>query len=598
MNRIYLGILLSAGVACSAEGQTLLPALFEVHGAADIRAVFDPTFTDVQFDGAKGIATDGDTLLVGRTNKIDSDTAPAGQDPMVPGEVLIYRKNATGTDFDLVGRLNDSVIGSPGVSLVSPDDQYGWTVDIQGNIMAVGAPYYGRYVDPTDPSSAFVQDNTGAGYGDEDETGAVFIYTRPHVSSDVWTLTQILYDDRPVNGERFGHNVFFHGEMLIVTTPRNWTPGYSDPVNGPDPILGITPVSVSDPVSPTDIAEEDNSSNDDSGPATGGGCENYGSAVSVFRLSGLNGQYVLDQYIELPFFMSEYINGSPPVSNGDPLDMQGDCLAGGIPGSVSTPPVHSRIGHGFDQERARDIAVDGEWMITVGQGGAFVYQYDYVEEQYEFFQEISGIAAPGGVVGSAGYTSVSIDNDVAVIGMKKFKQTGSILEIGAIIVLEYDASLLEWVYTTGWSNPAGGGKNFGIGVSIRNDLIAGYSKTQSARLLRYDRVNDELLFAGYVPGAGSGAPANKSAWYDDVLLMSDHWSRLDTQTTWIANIVYATSACPADLNGDGTVNFYDMSTYIGWYTAQDQRADYSYPYGVFDQDDVTHYQSLYTLGCP
>lgn len=459
--------------------------------------------------------------------------------------------------------MNDTVVGSSGVSLVSPNDMYGWTVAIDGNTMAVGAPYYGHYVDTTDPASAFVQDSTGAGYGDENETGAVFVYTRPSSSSDVWTLTQVLYDDRPVNGERFGQDVFFQGDNLVVTTPRNWTPGYSEPASP-----GAFP--------------------------TGTSCDNIGSSVSVFRVDSLSGAYVLEQYIELPFFTSQWVGGAPPVSNGDPLDMQDDC-DGYL---YTTPAIDFRDGLGFVQERARDIALDGEWMITVGQHGAFVYKYDYVDQEYDFYQEISLITPAGGTgLGNIGFTSVSMHDGVAVIGAKKF----TVLNVtptfnGALIMFEYDPITADWVHTTDWFRTDSTADQLGIGVSIFDDTVVGYSKEHNpgVYLFRYDRVNDDLLFAGTVPDAGRGGPANKTAWYGDTVFLSDTELRYPGRT----NIVRAVTSCPTDVDGSGAVDFFDLNTYLVWYANGDMRADYVAPYGVLDGNDVLHFQSLLNLGCP
>lgn len=65
--------------------------------------------------------------------------------------------------------------------------------------------------------------------------------------------------------------------------------------------------------------------------------------------------------------------------------------------------------------------------------------------------------------------------------------------------------------------------------------------------------------------------------------------------------VYSTAACeacPADLNGDGLVNFFDLSAYIGAFNAQDASADLAEPFGMFNFFDVAAYLSLYGAGCP
>lgn len=65
--------------------------------------------------------------------------------------------------------------------------------------------------------------------------------------------------------------------------------------------------------------------------------------------------------------------------------------------------------------------------------------------------------------------------------------------------------------------------------------------------------------------------------------------------------VYSTvacEACPADLNGDGLVNFFDLSAYIGAFNAQDASADLAEPFGTFNFFDLAAYLDVYGAGCP
>lgn len=56
--------------------------------------------------------------------------------------------------------------------------------------------------------------------------------------------------------------------------------------------------------------------------------------------------------------------------------------------------------------------------------------------------------------------------------------------------------------------------------------------------------------------------------------------------------------CPADLTGDGMLNFFDVTAYIASYNAQESRADLAPPIGVFNFFDITAFISLYNAGCP
>lgn len=55
--------------------------------------------------------------------------------------------------------------------------------------------------------------------------------------------------------------------------------------------------------------------------------------------------------------------------------------------------------------------------------------------------------------------------------------------------------------------------------------------------------------------------------------------------------------CLADTNGDGVLNFFDLSAYLGLFNSQNPRADLAPPIGVFNFFDLATYLNLYTIGC-
>jgi plastocyanin len=57
------------------------------------------------------------------------------------------------------------------------------------------------------------------------------------------------------------------------------------------------------------------------------------------------------------------------------------------------------------------------------------------------------------------------------------------------------------------------------------------------------------------------------------------------------------AGCPADLNGDGAVDFFDVSAFLGAYNAMDPQADFTGD-GNFDFFDVSAFLSAYGAGCP
>lgn len=543
-----------ATITCSSShalSQQELPVFFEIHGAQDIRDFCLCPFTDMQFDGVKGIATDGDTLVIGRTAKIDSDTADAPYDPMVPGEVLIYRRNTSGSgaEFQLIDIFNDSVIGFPGASLVSPDDQYGWDVALNNNTLVVSAPYYPHYTDNTSLTPTIEVSDPGS-YGFEDETGAVFIYTRPNNTSNDWTLDQVIYDNIEVNGERFGYRVMFHDDRLLIASSRNHRPGYS---------------------------------------AVGSKCQNISSSVTVYSFSSTSNQWEHLQTIDLPFLPWEPNYGAP--SNGDPVDNVENC-GPSLEFPLGVPPIASRDGQGWEFERARDFDVYGDWLVTVGHPGMFIYRYDTSTSQYGIEQAIGTSSANGGLptgysTGNKGYTSVAIDNDVIVVGIKNMKQEGT-NETGGIAVFELDTAAPTNPWALTFADTIGGGN----GIEIYNDTIINVSSS----LWRYDRLNNTVLAIGRVTDAG-GSPHMKSAVYENRVLLASNLSRVVVPHLG-PNKVYAVSLCPYDFTDDGALDYNDISEFNSIFAAGDMRADFAEPYGSLDFFDVNHFLELYNTGCP
>ncbi len=56
--------------------------------------------------------------------------------------------------------------------------------------------------------------------------------------------------------------------------------------------------------------------------------------------------------------------------------------------------------------------------------------------------------------------------------------------------------------------------------------------------------------------------------------------------------------CPADINADGLLNFFDVAAYIALYNADDPRADLAAPFGTLNFFDLAAYINLYNAGCP
>jgi len=56
--------------------------------------------------------------------------------------------------------------------------------------------------------------------------------------------------------------------------------------------------------------------------------------------------------------------------------------------------------------------------------------------------------------------------------------------------------------------------------------------------------------------------------------------------------------CPADLTGEGDLNFFDISEYITLFNAGDLGADFAAPFGVLNFFDISEYIAQFNAGCP
>ena len=115
-------------------------------------------------------------------------------------------------------------------------------------------------------------------------------------------------------------------------------------------------------------------------------------------------------------------------------------------------------------------------------------------------------------------------------------------------------------------NPAGGGTPSGLW------LLAWELWTDAPGVER-----TETLYIVFAQGAAAGELDAAVAWVEDNLLGG---------------------GCVADTNGDGLLNFFDVSGFVGLYNGQDPRADLAAPFGVWNFFDVSAYIAAYNAGCP
>lgn len=141
--------------------------------------------------------------------------------------------------------------------------------------------------------------------------------------------------------------------------------------------------------------------------------------------------------------------------------------------------------------------------------------------------------------------------------------------------------------------------NLGGALDVSYDILIVGSGSQSADLGSQGALASPV--SGALTSDGDTVGVNGTIPLDAVVpLLDDTGAQLGTLTvTGSATIVASGSAsfCPPDLNGDGELNFFDVSVFLGAYTANDPLADLNDD-GMLNFFDVSVFLAAFSAGCP
>ena len=149
-----------------------------------------------------------------------------------------------------------------------------------------------------------------------------------------------------------------------------------------------------------------------------------------------------------------------------------------------------------------------------------------------------------------------------------------------------------WGENIGWINLGDGqgpyanttGLNFGVNRDASTGHLTGFAWSENTGWINF-------------AGGGLATPANPAriennrfrgyAWGENV-----GWINLDDPTVFVRLV------CPADVNVDGQLNFFDVAAYIALFNAGDPAADLAAPSGTLNFFDLAAYIALFNQGCP
>lgn len=234
------------------------------------------------------------------------------------------------------------------------------------------------------------------------------------------------------------------------------------------------------------------------------------------------------------------------------LAMGGVCAAAFAGGGVSSTFDTDAEGWSTDKD-ARDF----EWRAEGGNPGGHVHAIDIGTGQYWRF------AAPPAYLGDKSpYYGGSISYD-----MRQTLAVGSVINqpdirlIGGGVTIEYRFGVAPSGEWSGFSAVVAAGEGW-----TRDDEPATEQDIRDA----LGALTELSIRGEYRVGSDSAALDN----------------------------VFFDGGCAADFNGDGSVNFFDISDYIAAYNASDPSADVAEPFGTFNFFDISGYIATYNAGCP
>jgi hypothetical protein len=137
--------------------------------------------------------------------------------------------------------------------------------------------------------------------------------------------------------------------------------------------------------------------------------------------------------------------------------------------------------------------------------------------------------------------------------------------------------------------------DFAFGFNVKHPLI-GAAQTSLGMIGPSDEAPGDVDQSAWF--AGSWSSFQRFWDFGGVQCSDDPFLRRPWSTAYI--VLYGPIVdpnCEVDTNDDGTLDFFDIQVWLGWFSAHDPRADMNDD-GVFDFFDAQVFLGLFSAGCP
>ncbi len=245
-----------------------------------------------------------------------------------------------------------------------------------------------------------------------------------------------------------------------------------------------------------------------------------------------------------------------------------------------------------DQAFGRAVAISGTTVVVGAINSAYLFDTTTG-------QQIAKLLPNDGPGSSSFGESVAISGTTVVVGNDSDDDNGSSSGSAYLfdtITGQQIAKLLP--------NDGATGDRFGYSVAISGTVaaIGAESKndngSRSGSAYLFDTITGQQI-AKLLPndGAADDRFGNSVAISGTTVLIGADRNGDNGQYSGSAYLFTAPSPCPADFNGDGVLDFFDMSGFITAFTNMDPSGDFNGD-GNFDHFDTSGFVSAFNAGCP
>jgi FG-GAP repeat len=230
-----------------------------------------------------------------------------------------------------------------------------------------------------------------------------------------------------------------------------------------------------------------------------------------------------------------------------------------------------------------------------GQFSGSAYLFDT-----ETGQQLIKLTAPDAAAGDNFGTSVGISGMTAIVGTFIFNDDDSEFGSAYLFDIENGIQIAKLIATD-----AAGEDLFGTSVAISGTTaIVGASKnndagTDSGSAYLFESATGQALSKLTASDAASGDQFGRSVSISGTTAIvgapNDIVEFTESGSAYVFDTVV--EPCPADITGDGQLNFFDVSRFLTFFQIKDPIADFTGD-GLFNFFDVSAFLQAFAAGCP